>query len=76
MKSQFKSEVFQISKITDILKNAKTVVIHNELTLEMLNKYGENLFAVEFVDDDTAIILKDTILSWKEKADMYDDLCD
>lgn len=42
----------------------------------MLNKYGENLFAIEFVDDDTATILKDTILSWKEKADMYDDLCD
>lgn len=64
------------NKITEILKNSKTSVIHNEMALEILNKFKESTFATEFVDDDTATILLDTILFWKEKADMYDDLCD
>ena len=64
------------NKITEILKNSKTSIIHDEMTLETLNKFKENIFATEFVDDDTATILLDTILFWKEKADMYDDLCD
>lgn len=45
------------------------------MTLEILNKFKDNIFAIEFVDDDTAAILLNTILFWKEKADMYDDLC-
>ena len=57
------------------LKNSKTSIIHNEMTLEILNKFKDNIFAIEFVDDDTAAILLNTILFWKEKADMYDDLC-
>lgn len=41
----------------------------------LLNRFKENLFAVEFVDYEEANILYYTFLKWKEKADMYDDLC-
>ena len=51
-------------------------MIDNEKTLELLNKFGDNIFAIEFVSDEDAAILLKTILDWKEKADMYDDLCD
>ena len=64
------------NKITEILKNSKTSIIHNDMAVGILNKFKENVFATEFVDDDTATILLETILFWKKKADMYDDLCD
>lgn len=45
-------------------------------SIELFNQYKDNLFACEFVNDAEAEMLYQTILNWKEKADMYDDLCD
>lgn len=42
----------------------------------LLNKFKDNLFAIEFVNDKEAEMLYHTFLSWKEKSDMYNDLCD
>ena len=41
----------------------------------LLDKLKENLFACEFVSDEEAGMLYHTFLNWKDKADMYDDLC-
>ena len=42
----------------------------------LIDKYKDNLFATEFVSDEEAEMLYHTILNWKEKSEMYDDLCD
>ena len=42
----------------------------------LLDKFKENLFATEFISYEEAKILYHTILNWKEKSEMYDDLCD
>ena len=42
----------------------------------LIDKYKYNLFASEFVSDEEAEMLYHTILNWKEKSEMYDDLCD
>lgn len=42
----------------------------------LLDKFKENLFAVEFISDEEAEMLYHTILNWKDKSEMYDDLCD
>ena len=42
----------------------------------LLDKFKDNLFAVEFVDDEEAEMLYHTFLNWKDKADMYDGLCE
>lgn len=41
----------------------------------LLDKFKENLFAVEFISDEEAEMLYHTILNWKDKSEMYDDLC-
>ena len=38
------------------------------------DNYKDNLFASEFVSDEEAEMLYHTILNWKEKSEMYDDL--
>lgn len=42
----------------------------------LVEKFKENLFASEFISDEEAEMLYHTIVNWKDKADMYDDLCD
>ena len=42
----------------------------------LIDRYKDNLFATEFVSDEEAEMLYHTILNWKEKSEMYDDLCD
>ena len=42
----------------------------------LIDKYKDNLFVSEFVSDKEAEMLYHTILNWKEKSEMYDDLCD
>ena len=42
----------------------------------LIDKYKDNLFASEFVSDEEAEMLYHTILNWKEKSEMYDDLRD
>lgn len=51
-------------------------MIDNDKAYFLLREYKNNLFAIEFVDDEDAEMLYRTILDWKEKSDMYDDLCD
>lgn len=41
----------------------------------LIEKYKENLFASEFISDKEAEMLYHTILNWKDKSEMYDDLC-
>lgn len=41
----------------------------------LIEKYKENLFAIEFTSDEEAEMLYHTILNWRDKAEMYDDLC-
>lgn len=41
----------------------------------LLDKFKTNLFAREFVSDEEAEMLYHTILNWKDKSEMYDDLC-
>lgn len=48
----------------------------DERTYFLLNEFKENLFAGEFVSDEESVMLYHTILNWKDKSDMYDDLCD
>ena len=48
----------------------------DERTYFLLNEFKENLFASEFVSDEESVMLYHTILNWKDKSDMYDDLCD
>ena len=42
---------------------------------QMIDKFKECLFAVEFVSDEEAEMLYNTIVNWKDKSDLYDDLC-
>ena len=42
----------------------------------LINKYKDNLFASEFVSDEEAEMLYHTILNWKARSEMYDDLRD
>ena len=42
----------------------------------LIDEYKDSLFATEFVSDEEAEMLYHTILNWKEKSEMYDDLCD
>ena len=41
---------------------------NEKVTLELLDKYKENIFATEFVSDEEATILYNTILYWKNSA--------
>jgi len=50
--------------------------INYDKSESLVNRYKDNLFATEFVSDEEAEMLYHTILNWKEKADMYDNLCD
>ena len=47
-----------------------------DMAFTLIDKYKDNLFASEFVSDEEAEMLYHTILNWKEKSEMYDDLCD
>lgn len=48
--------------------------IDTKKTYELLNKFKNNLFAVEFVTDEEAEMLYHTILFWKEHSERYFDL--
>lgn len=41
----------------------------------LIKKYKENLFSTVFISDEEAEMLYHTILNWREKSKMYDDLC-
>jgi hypothetical protein len=41
-------------------------------TLELLNRFKTNLFAVEYVTDEEAEMLYHTFLNWKEQIDMHE----
>ena len=41
----------------------------------LIEKYKENLFSSVFVSDEEAEMLYHTILNWRDKSEMYDDLC-
>lgn len=42
----------------------------------LLEKYKDNLFSSVFISDEEAEMLYYTILNWKEKSEIYDDLCE
>lgn len=41
---------------------------------QIIDKYKENIFSLEFVSDEEAEMLYHTILNWKDKSDLYDNL--
>ena len=47
-----------------------------EKAFTLIYKYKENRVANEFVSDEEEEMIYHTILNWKEKSEMYDDLCD
>lgn len=44
---------------------------NDEKAYYLLNKFKENLFACEFVDDEEAEMLYHTFISWKEQVDNF-----
>ena len=48
--------------------------IDTEKAYELLNQLKENLFAVEYVSDEEAEMLYNTILFWMHYSDAYFDL--
>lgn len=44
---------------------------NTQIAYELLDKFKENLFAVEFVSDEEAKLLYDTILFWREHSEKY-----
>ena len=47
---------------------------NSQTAYELLDKFKENLFAVEFVSDEEAKLLYNTILFWREHCERYFDL--
>ena len=50
--------------------------INTKRAYELLYKFKDNLFAVEFVSDEEAEMLLNTILFWKTHSEAYFDLLD
>lgn len=50
-------------------------IIDYDKAFALIDEYKDNLFAIELVSDEEAEMLYHTILNWKEKSEMYDDLC-
>lgn len=46
----------------------------NDKAFCLLDKYKDNLFTAELISDEEAEMLYYTILDWKYKADVYDNL--
>lgn len=43
---------------------------------QIIDKLKEDLFDHGFVSDEEAEMLYHTIINWKDKSDLYDDLCE
>ena len=50
-------------------------IIDYDKAFALIDEYKDNLFTIELVSDEEAEMLYHTILNWKEKSEMYDDLC-
>lgn len=49
---------------------------NHEESERLIEKYKENLFSSAFISDEEAEMLYHTILNWRDKSEMYDDLCE
>lgn len=56
--------------LTTLLQN----IIDYDKAFTLIDEYKDNLFATEFVPDEEAAMFYYTILNWKEKSEMYDNL--
>ena len=63
-----------MSETTELLNKNDYIAINNEWSVDTLNKFKDNIFAVEFINDFESELLYNTIMYWKEKADTYDEI--
>lgn len=65
-----------INKLQELWRRILMEKINTKRAYELLDKFKDNLFTVEFVSDEEAEMLLNTILFWKTHSEAYFDLLD